>query len=256
MARAAEQRALRTPGFPTAFGVLLRMQLARARRSWRQYLIVSSAMPSGIVILLRAMTADPPRALALQVIAGNVVLSVAITAIAMLAQQVAWMRQNRTFDYYHTLPVGNGAVILAILVAYLLFAVPGMAVVLLVGAMDYGTHVALSVGLVPAVLLTGVALSGIGALIGMQARDGELAGLVGNLVMMAVLFLGIIPQAHLPVAMRVVADLLPSTYGVRLLLLLLSGGASPGAWLIDGGILVLFAAGLFLLVERLSYRIG
>ena len=247
---------LRGPGAASAFFVLLGMQLARARRSWRQYIIVSSAMPSGIAILLRAMTSHPGAALALQIISGNVVLSVAITAIAMLAQQVAWMRQNRTFDYYHTLPVPNASVILAILVAYLLFAMPGIAVVLTVGALFYGAHLQISWGLVPAILGTGVALSGIGALLGIASRDGELAGLTGNLVMMAVLFLGIIPPGLLPWPLVALSDVLPSTYGVRLLLHLLTGTASAAVWLLDGLMLLLFSLALFLAVERLSYRVG
>ncbi len=238
-----------------AFWVLLSMQLARARRSWRQYIIVSSAMPSGIAILLRAMTSHPSAALALQIISGNVVLSVTITAIAMLAQQVAWMRQNRTFDYYHTLPVANSAVILAILVAYLIFALPGIAVVLTVGALFYGVHLVISWGLVPVILGTGVALSGIGALLGMASRDGELAGLTGNLVMMAVLFLGIIPASRLPLPLVALSDILPSTYGVRLLLHLLTGHATAVVWLVDGVMLLVFSALLFLAVERLSYRV-
>ncbi len=247
---------LRAPGTLSAFWVLLGMQLARARRSWRQYIIVSSAMPSGIAILLRAMTSHPGEALALQIISGNVVLSVAITAIAMLAQQVAWMRQNRTFDYYHTLPVPNFAVILAILVAYLLFALPGIAVVLTVGALFYGVHLVISPGILPAILGTGVALSGIGALLGIASRDGELAGLTGNLVMMAVLFLGIIPSGRLPLPLVALSDILPSTYGVRLLLHLLTGQASPYVWLVDGLMLLFFSVVLFFAVERLSYRVG
>jgi len=246
----------KAPGVLSAFWVLLGMQLARARRSWRQYLIVSSAMPTGIAILLRAMLGRPDPSLALQIISGNVVLSVAITAIAMLAQQVAWMRQNRTFDYYQTLPVPNGAVILAILFAYLLFALPGIGVVLLVGALSYGVHLHITWGIVPAVLGTGVALSGIGALLGITARDGELAGLTGNLVMMAVLFLGIIPAARLPKALVALSDALPSTYGVRLLGHLLAGHLPPGVWLLDGACLVAFSAVLFVFVERLSNRVG
>ncbi len=250
------ERSPQPPGAASAFSVLLAMQLARARRSWRQYIIVSSAMPTGIAILLRAMTSHPDRALALQIISGNVVLSVAITAIAMLAQQVAWMRQNRTFDYYHTLPVPNAAVILAILVAYLLFALPGIAVVLTAGAIFYGVHLQFSLGLVPAILGTGVALSGIGALLGIASRDGELAGLTGNLVMMAVLFLGIIPPGRLPLPLIALSDILPSTYGVRLLLHLLAGTAGAAVWLVDGLMLLVFSIALFLAVERLSCRVG
>lgn len=248
-------RELAPPPVTESFIVLLRMQMARLRRSWRQYVVVSSAMPSGIVLLLRAMSGPVPKTVALQVITGNIVLSVAITAIAMLAQQVAWMKANRTFDYFRTLPVSSAAVVLSILLAYLAFALPGMAVVLVVGRLLYGVGMHIGFGLLPAVLLTGVALSGIGALIGLLARSDQFAGLTGNLVMMLVLFLGIIPASRVPAIVNALSWMIPSTYGVHLLMALLGGGASMAQWLYDGGALMLWALLLFLLVDRLSYRV-
>ena len=243
------------PSAGASFWVLLRMQMARLRRSWRQYVVVSSAMPSGIVLLLRAMSGPVPRDVALQVITGNLVLSVAITSIAMLAQQVAWMKASRTFDYFRTLPVPSAAVVLSILVAYLFFALPGMAVVLLVGRLLYGVGMQIGPMLVPAVLLSGVALSGIGAVIGLLSRTDQLAGLVGNLAMMAVLFLGIIPAARVPAVVNTISWIIPSTYAVHLLMALLGSGASAWEWLRDGGALALWALLLFTLVDRLSYRV-
>jgi len=243
------------PSAAASFAVLLRMQMARLRRSWRQYVVVSSAMPSGIVLLLRAMTGPVSRGLALQVITGSLVLSVAITAIAMLAQQVAWMKASRTFDYFRTLPVPSAAVVLAILVAYLVFALPGMVVVLLVGRLLYGVGLHVGLALLPAVLLTGVALAGIGAVIGLLSSTEQFAGLIGNLAMMAVLFLGIIPAARVPAGVEAASWLIPSTYAVHLIMSLLDRGAGAGQWLGEGGMLLLWAAVLFALADRLSYRV-
>ncbi len=251
----AQSRVLSAPAAGASFWVLLRMQLSRLRRSWRQYVVVSSAMPTGIVLLLRAMSGPVPRDVALQVITGNLVLSVAITSIAMLAQQVAWMKASRTFDYFRTLPVPSAAVVLSILVAYLCFALPGMAVVLFVGRLLYGVGMQVGIALVPAVLLTGVALSGIGAVIGLLSRTDQLAGLLGNMVMMVVLFLGIIPAARVPAAVTAISWLIPSTYAVHLLMALLGGGAPLWEWLRDGGALLLWALALFTWVDRLSYRV-
>lgn len=248
-------RLLPAPSAGQSFLVLLRMQLARLRRSWRQYVVVSSAMPSGIVLLLRAMSGHVSQAVALQVITGNLVLSVAITSIAMLAQQVAWMKASRTFDYFRTLPVPSAAVVLSILVAYLVFALPGMAIVLIVGRLLYGVGMHIGLLLLPAVLLTGVALSGIGAAIGLLSRTDQLAGLTGNLVMMVVLFLGIIPAARVPEAVNAISWIIPSTYGVHLLMALLGPGASAMEWIRDAGALIAWAAVLFILVDRLSYRV-
>lgn len=234
------------------FPVLLRMQVARLRRSWRQYLIVSSTMPAGIMLLLRAMLPHPAPQVALQIVAGNIALAVAITAIVMLAQRIAWMRQSHVLDYYATLPVPLGALVLAVLLSYLMFALPGMALVLLLGALSF--HLPLHLGwiLLPDILLLGVALSGIGVLIGLLARDEQLAGLFGNLVMMAVLFLGVIPASRVPLLMRDVAWALPSTYGVRLLIGAFQRGAADTPLLLLG--LALYGAALFALALTLRAR--
>ncbi len=47
--------------------------------------------------------------------------------------------------------------------------------------------------LIPLLLIASVAMGSIGSLIGLMAPDEGLAGLFGNLVMMGVLFLGMVP---------------------------------------------------------------
>jgi ABC-2 type transport system permease protein len=224
------------------FGVLLRMQLARVRLAWRRYFIVSSAMPLGITILLR-VRGPAPQDQALQFVAGDVVLAVALSALTFLAQRVAWMKANHTFDYYNTLPGAGALLLLAIFLSYFVFAVPGMVAIAAVGALIYGLPLGISVALLwtlPTLLLGGIALAGLGALIGLAGRDEQLAGTYGNLAMMAVLFLGIVPAADFPGALRVVLAVLPSTYMIDSLKLALRGAVQPGELTVD-----LFAAGLF-----------
>src|ERR671919_666702 len=66
------------------FKVLLWVQFARLRTSWRPYLIVSSVMPLGIAILLRAVMNDEQvDEFGRQIVAGSVVLAIAMTAVVM-----------------------------------------------------------------------------------------------------------------------------------------------------------------------------
>src|ERR671918_1245747 len=98
------------------FKVLLWMQFARLRTSWRPYLIVSSVMPLGIAVLLRAvMTEVQVDEFGVQIVSGCAVLAIAMTAIVMLAQRVAWMQESGALDYYATLPVSKTGVIGAVL---------------------------------------------------------------------------------------------------------------------------------------------
>jgi ABC-2 type transport system permease protein len=88
------------------------------------------------------------------------------------------------------------------------------------------------------------ALAGIGLLIGFGAPDEQLAGMYSNLAMMAVLFLGILPQERLPGWLSPVRVVLPSTYAVDALKPGLDGRVA-GSLVGDLAVLALFGALLF-----------
>lgn len=203
---------------PGRLWILLQMQLARVRTAWRPYLIVSSAMPLGIAVLLRAVM-DPSQAreLGTQVVAGCAVLAIAMTAVVMLAQRVSWMKETGALDYYSTLPVSRPALIIAILVSFAVFALPGtLLVVWLGGALFDLSAVALWTA-VPVWALGSFALAGFGVALGMIAPDEQLAGMYSNLAMMAILFLGILPVDRIPSWLEPLRAILPSTYAVNAL---------------------------------------
>ena len=232
------------------FRVLCVMQLARVRTAWRPYLIVSSAMPLGIAVLMRAvMDRGQVDRFGIQVVAGSVVLAIAMTAIVMLAQRIAWMREHGALDYYATLPVSRAAVVASVLISFAVFSLPGALIVVVLGAALFGLSAAALFAVVPVWILGSVALAGLGIAIGFKARDEQLAGMYSNLVMMAVLFLGILPAAKLPGWLGPVRAVLPSTYAVEALkpgfegrfsggqvtdLLLLAGFGALFFWAIRG----------------------
>jgi len=174
-----------------------------------------------------------------------VVLAVALSALTFLAQRVAWMKANRAFDYYNTLPTSTILLLLAIFVSYFAFAIPGMIAIAVVGGLIYGLPLSASVDILwvlPTLFCGGIALAGLGALIGLAGRDEQLAGTYANLAMMAVLFLGIVPENDFPQAMRVVLGIIPSTYMVDSLKLGLVGSIRLGALSVDLLACALFAA--------------
>ena len=213
----------------TKFEVLMRMQLARLRTSWRPYLIVSSAMPLGIAVLMRAVMDDRQvDRFGEQIVAGCAVLAIAMTAVVMLAQRVAALRENGGLDYYSTLPVSRPTLIAAILLSFAVFALPGTIIVLTLGSTLFGLSLAALWTAVPVWALGSLALAGLGVAIGFAAPDEQLAGMYSNLVMMAVLFLGILPAARLPDWLAPLRAVLPSTYAVNALRPGLEGTMSAG----------------------------
>ena len=71
--------------------------------------------------------------------------------------------------------------------------------------------------LVAVIPLSGAALSGLGAALGLLAPRQEVATLLGQLGMSAALLLGVLPAGRLPGPLGWARDLLPSTYGVEAL---------------------------------------
>lgn len=211
------------------FTTLLRMQLARVRTSWRPYLIVSSAMPLGIAVLLRAIM-DPKQVdqFGEQIVAGSAVLAIAMTAIVMLAQRIAALKESGGLDFYSSLPVKRWMLVLAILVSFAIFSLPGTIIVSVLGAMLFDLSLTALWAAVPVWALGSFALAGLGVGVGLAAPDEQLAGMYSNLVMMAVLFLGIIPTGRLPGWLGPVRAILPSTYAVDALKPGLAGGFTSG----------------------------
>ena len=200
------------------FWVMFRLQLARVRLAWRPYMMVSTVMPLGIVLLIYLIGRGTDLAsTGAQVVAGNVVLSLTITCVSMLAQRVAWMKRARAFDYYATLPVSLILLLLAIPLSFLVFALPGMVIVLAAGALLFHVAVRPNPEFLLFIPFAAAALAGIGAYLGLVARDDQLAAVYGNLVMMLILFLGSIVPTHFPYAIQVLRWIVPSTYAVEAL---------------------------------------
>lgn len=209
------------------FRVLLAMQMARVRTSWRPYLIVSSAMPLGIAVLMRAIMDDAQVAdFGAQIVAGNAVLAIAMTAIVMLAQRVAFLKESGAIDLYSTLPVSRAAVVAAVLVSFAIFALPGLLIVVSLGALLFDLSLVALWAAVPIWVLGSFALAGVGVAIGFGAPDEQLAGMYSNLAMMAVLFLGVLPSDRIPGWLGPLKAVLPSTYAVNALKPGLAGSVS------------------------------
>lgn len=230
------------------FKVLWRIQLSRLRTSWRPYLIVSSAMPLGIAVLLRAVMDNVQvTRYGEQIVAGCAVLAIAMTAVVMLAQRMAALKETGAIDYYSTLPVSRAMVVGTVLLSFSVFALPGTIIVVALGSVMFGFSLGSIWAALPVWMLGSFALSGLGAAIGLGARDEQLAGMYSNLAMMAVLFLGIMPASSIPGPLAAIRFVLPSTYAVNALKPELHG-VFPASALIDFFVLLLFGIAGFWIV--------
>jgi ABC-2 type transport system permease protein len=165
-------------------------------------------------VLLRGVVHRHDVATSASIVAGSTILVVAFVALNLLAQRFGTLRANAALDYYAALPVSPAAVVLGTAASYASFTVPGAVVTAVVGAVIYGLPFAHLWVVVPAVAVAAVALSGVGALLGLALPRSELATIAGQLGMTVVLFLGIIAPTHLPVLARGVRALVPGVLAV------------------------------------------
>ena len=189
-------------------------QLSRARVARGPLLFVATLQSLGILALLKGVMRAPDRATAAAVVAGATVLVVAFVALNLLAQRFGALRAAGALDYYAALPVSTSAVVLGAAASYATFTVPGALATAVCGAAMFGlpmTHLWL---VLPVIVCAGVALSGVGAVLGLAMPRAELATVAGQLGMTAVLFLGVIPPSHLPTALRAVRDCVPAALAV------------------------------------------
>lgn len=241
------------PGPVAAFAAVYSGQLARAKVARGPLLFVASLQSLGILLLLRGVVhSDPPRTTS-AIVAGSTVLVVAFVALNLLAQRFGALKGNRALDYYGALPVSAAPVVLGTAASYATFTIPGALLTCVVGVAMYGLSFAQVWLVVPVVIAAGIALSGLGAAIGLLAPRAELATVLGQLAMTAVLFLGVIPPTHLPGAARVAREVVPSMTAVDVLAAGLRG--TPSWWGVGWRLAVTVAWGLLgLVVASRAFR--
>ena len=205
------------PGAWSAISTVFRQQLARGRVARIPLLFVAGFQSIGLLLLLRGVVDRGSETTGAQVVAGSTVLVVAFVALNLLAQRFGAMRASGALDYYLTLPVPPSAVVLGTAASYATFAIPGTIVTAVSGALVYRLPLGRLWLLLPVVVLTGAALAGVGALLGLLAPRPEIATVAGQLGMSAVLFLDIIPASRLPLVLRGIRAVLPGTYGADVL---------------------------------------
>ncbi|MBU7599584.1 ABC transporter permease [Streptomyces sp. P38-E01] len=198
-----------------SLGAVYRAQLSRARVARIPLLFVATFQSVGIMILMRGVVSGGLSEETGAVVAGASVLVVAFVGLNLLAQYFGALRASGGLDHYATLPVPPAAVVLGTAGAYASFTVPGVIVTAVTGCVLFQLPVTGLWVLAAVIPLSGAALAGLGALLGLLAPRPELATLCGQLGMSGALLLGVLPASSMPLALQWARDLLPSTYGVE-----------------------------------------
>jgi ABC-2 type transport system permease protein len=195
------------------------IQLANWRWSWRGMLLTATVAPLLSTAALSVFARDSgPEALA-YILTGNMVMSLLFGTFERVAGHFAYMRLVGRLDFFASLPVHRVALILGTVCAFLLLALPSVLVTLITGVLILGVDLAISPWIVVAIPLIGMALCGLGALIGIALKTPEEVWNLSALIAFLLLGFGpvVIPPDRLPGIVNTLSYLSPATYAASAL---------------------------------------
>ncbi len=241
-----------------AFWVLLHMQLTSMRWFWRSLLFGGFFVPLWALVFWKFIGGPYTRPGDLAyILAGNVVISLLFGNMGRVANRFAFLKDSGALDYYATLLVKRPALVLAVVVAFLIMALPGLLAALTVGTVWLGVPIRPHLLLLPLALILGsISLSVLGALVGVYGRTPEAASLTINVLTLGLTVLSpvLIPLDRLPPLLQYTSRLLPTTYAAEAVRSALVSQIDGRFWL-DLAILAAFCIlALVLVNRRLDWR--
>lgn len=161
---------------------------AASQRDWLGLmLLIELLLGAGMAVMYGFYVASIPPRLAAFIVTGTPALALVPVGFVMLPSAIARRKLAGSYDYVRSLPAPRSATIAATASVFTLLVIPGAAVSLAVAAWRYGVALHVSPLIVPAVLLTSLMASSVGAAIGHGIPDPMATSLIGNLVIFVVL---------------------------------------------------------------------
>ncbi len=230
---------------------LFLIELTNWRWTWLYNVVVGTLTPllSMFAFSIFARDSGPE---ALQFIwSGNVIIALMFGLQSRLTSHFVYLRLEGMLNYFATLPIKKSALILAIIAAFFLIALPSTLATIFVGAWILGLTISPSPMLLLVVPLCAIPMAGIGALIGSRARNYNDAGATDLIVTFVMLAIGpvLVPPDIIPNFMLFLGRFSPATYAASALRAALNGVITPAFWL-DLGMLALISAIIIGIVSR------
>lgn len=230
---------------------LFLVELTNWRLTWQHTVVLGTITPLLSMFSFSIFARDSgPEALEF-IWSGNVLISLMFGLQNRLAMHFVYLRLEGMLNYFATLPIKKSALILAIISAFFLIALPSTLGTIFLGAWILGLSINPSPLLMIVVPLCAIPVGGIGALIGSRARNYNEAGSIDLITTFIMLAVGpvLFPPDILPNFLLVLGRFSPATYAASALRAALSGTISPTFWL-DLGVLALISVMIIGIVGR------
>ena len=233
-------------------------QMLEIRRTWYWFLVFSLILPVTMVFgFTRIGSGLTDYGSLIFIISGSAVFAATNEGLYALAVRIGTMKKEGTLIYYASLPISKTAFLLAILLSRLVVTFPGMLVPLVFGAWLYQIPISLNLWVLVLLLLTAMALSNIGLMLGAVVGSLELVQIIVNILLFVLVMAGPIfsPMDSLPLPLQILSYLLPPTYAAAALRSALHGIFDTNFYLNVLVLLALTVVGFFLSSRLLRWRI-
>ncbi|MCZ4612237.1 ABC transporter permease, partial [Streptomyces sp. Lzd4kr] len=202
--------------FGTSFKYLWFEHMLIVRTSWHVHMVFGIFMPLTMVFgFSRIGSGLTDQSSLLYIASGSGVFSIAALGTTAIAQRIGAIKAEGSMMYYASLPISKVAFVTAFVAARLLLIAPGLVTSLLAVEVLYDIQLTLSPTLLFVYPLTALPLAALGLVIGSLIDRIELISIV-TYMLNFLLLLGaplLIPLESLPVALRVISYVMPTSYG-------------------------------------------
>jgi len=198
-----------------------------------------------------------PEAL-LFIITGSITTALGTSAMLTLGQNIGYMKDAGSFEYYASFPISKPVFILALATRSVILSIPSSVILLSIGAFVFGVPMRPSPITILIFILAGYSLAGLGAFVGFFSRDGQTAGLVTQIIDPLIVFLApvYIPVECLPRFLQHTAKLLPTTYVANALRASVAGSLTSRTWHEIGFLATWTIFSLWAASRKLAWRAG
>ena len=187
---------------------------AEYRRTWFVQVLLGFLLPIGLAFFLKSVGNVTTTERAIFLLGGSLATSIAFGPTSFLILKIGWGRQFREFDYWVALPFPKLTLVFGMISMALVFALPGIAGIYVLGNLLFGLPFTNILILLPLIPLGALSQAGLGALLGCYAPNGQMANGITNALIVFVSFLSpmMIPPSNLLLPLRIISFCFPTTY--------------------------------------------
>ncbi|RUL50363.1 ABC transporter permease [Lysinibacillus antri] len=194
--------------------ILFRIQISIVRYQLIWILGMATMFPVVTLLFLEFIVGDMNAEKLARIIIGNMVFSILLMGMNVLAQDISHQKFGGYFTYYSSLPIRKINFILSLLFYGILTSLPSFIIVFILGQQVYGIQLHFELLLIPVTFISIFSVVGIGVSIGFLSPNPQFTNVVSQFLLMFVTFMTpvMVNLDQLPSILQWISYLLPTTY--------------------------------------------